>query len=343
MSRASARKSRAARTSGSESRKAANERSFAGRSRELLGAHLVGASCDRNRAHGGEIGFGLVQRGGIVGGVYDFRKRSRVFSTGIFALSCTMIRRSSSDTQISACPPSAKSPPDLMIGWSTIVLNVPALTRDLLATQHFHNDRIVLRPKVARVRVRLADDQRDGAHEIEERRVVERIAHALLLLEAALMELGAVGVDLEVAFLVVAPLVDPLVEAMRRSCCGLEPALQPVIHLEEEEAALDVEDRVVDVVSLDRISGDDRHGARADLGAADGEIVHELFAHAVRAHHGCGLRAFGDRRGWRVLLRVGRAHGGREHCDDPDGAEDPRAVDHEGAGALSARWATPNR
>ena len=57
------------------------------RLRELLRTNLVRSARDRNRAHRGQIGFGSAQPGGIVGGVYDLRKRSRVLSTGIFALS----------------------------------------------------------------------------------------------------------------------------------------------------------------------------------------------------------------------------------------------------------------
>ena len=87
MSRASARKSRAASTSGSAPRKAANERSSPGgvansSARTLFGRRAIGTVRTR-----GEVGFGSAQPGGIVGGVYDLRKRSRVLSTGIFALS----------------------------------------------------------------------------------------------------------------------------------------------------------------------------------------------------------------------------------------------------------------
>jgi hypothetical protein len=88
--------------------------------RELGGAHLVGASCDRNRADGGEVrlawggrrvyDFGTRFRGALaVGeGRYDLRYRLRDPKLN-FDFICSMMRFSSSESQISACPPSENS------------------------------------------------------------------------------------------------------------------------------------------------------------------------------------------------------------------------------------------
>jgi hypothetical protein len=98
---------------------------------ELLGANLVRPSGDGDRADGGEIDlrrrYWLPAVVVAVVGRNDLRYRLRVPKES-FDFICSIMRRSSSDSQICASPFSEKIPLDLMIGWMTIASNLPAGT-----------------------------------------------------------------------------------------------------------------------------------------------------------------------------------------------------------------------
>ena len=113
--------------------------------------------------------------------VRRYRFSERRSGIGVFTFICTRKCRSSSESHMSASPPSAKTPPDLMIGWMTTVANVPAFTVIVSRRSTFTITGFFVGDEVALEAVRLSDLERDGAHEVEERAVVERIRHARLL------------------------------------------------------------------------------------------------------------------------------------------------------------------
>ena len=197
-----ARKSRATRTSGSACEEGAEGTIVAGRLREVARAHLVRAHARRERCarrrdppRRARVGRAATALGARPRRGWTVRFEVQVEgpeSSGRDFI-CSMMRLSSSESQTSACPFSEKMPFDLMIGWTTIASNSPAGDADALASQHLDRHRVAIGAEVAVEGVRLADGERDGAQEVEERAVVERVAHARLLRLVVLGEDGALG------------------------------------------------------------------------------------------------------------------------------------------------------
>ena len=115
---------------------------------------------------------------------------------------------------------------------------------DVLAAVDLDDDRIAIGVIVAVERVRLADDERNRAHEVDERPLVERLGDAREFLPVAGVH-PPVGIELVRLVGAVFRLVDVLHVAQRDEVGRVEPALVVVVHVKEEQMAFDVEHRVV--------------------------------------------------------------------------------------------------
>ena len=92
---------------------------------------------------------------------------------------------------------------------------------DALLAQHLDGDRVAVGPEVAVEGVGLPDGERDGADEVQERAVVERVLHARLPVSSPFSwNTRALGKDLEGALHVAAPLVEVLPEAAASCRCS---------------------------------------------------------------------------------------------------------------------------
>src|SRR6185369_12776689 len=120
-----------------------------------------------------------------------------------------------------------------------------------LASQHLDRHRVAIGAEVPIEGVRLADGERDGAQEVEERAVVERVADAWLLRLAVLAEDGALREDLEVTLDVSAALVEILPKPQGVAGLRVDPALVAIVDAIEEGAAAHREDGVPRLAAAD--------------------------------------------------------------------------------------------
>src|SRR5579883_1318765 len=140
---------------------------------------------------------------------------------------------------------------------------------DPLPAQDADRDRVRLRVEVLVERVRVPDVERERAHEIQERAVVERVRHRRLRRLPIQHEIRAVGVDLVVALADLSPFVEMLREPERRHRARVEPALERVVHVVEDRPTLDAEDGVERVPPAQRLHPRALEGAAPDVDDAD--------------------------------------------------------------------------
>src|SRR5688500_15526903 len=125
-----------------------------------------------------------------------------------------------------------------------------------------------IRTEVAIEVIGLADDQRDGADEVEERPVIEWIGNGFLLLRilfVRLNEYGALGIDLELAGGVLAAFLELLNETEGRKRLGIYPALVYIVDPIQEISTLHPERRVPGGAPTQSLEGHDFHVGVADL------------------------------------------------------------------------------
>src|SRR5262245_36418420 len=125
--------------------------------------------------------------------------------------------------------------------------------------------------------VGLADLERHGSHEIDERPFVERFGDARLFLPVADVDL-ALRVELVRLVCLVARFVDVLDVLQRDERCGIEPALVVIVDVKDEDAAFDVEDGVISRSAADVLDADDFHGRGAGVDEVDLRAVRQAFA-----------------------------------------------------------------
>ncbi len=114
---------------------------------------------------------------------------------------------------------------------------------DLLLAQHLHHHGVALVLEVAVERVRLADLERQRAHEVEEGDVVERLRRreraAVAVVDAA--PDARVRMEIQDAVPLVVDLLDVLVEAVRLQPLHVEPRLVVVVDPGERDRAVQPE------------------------------------------------------------------------------------------------------
>src|SRR5690606_16616217 len=117
-----------------------------------------------------------------------------------------------------------------------------------------------------------SDLERERAHEVEEGDVVERLVGRELAPALAVEALVAAlfGEEVEDAMPLEFDLLLVLLEAPCDEVRNVEPGLQPVVDLGEEDLPLQVEAEVVGGAAMDRVHTDDLHRALA-YGAEDTE------------------------------------------------------------------------
>src|SRR2546423_12403671 len=208
-----------------------------------------------------------------------------------------------------------------------------------LPAQHANPYRIPVGPEIAVEVVGLADFERDGANEVEERPIIEWLADGLLLFHGSLGRLNehcALGINLESALDVLSTFLELLVESQRRQGLCVHPALVHIVHAVQEIAALHPECGVPHGPATKVVQRDDFNVRVANSARADLAVEVHALAWSER-----NLRAL-DRRRYDSLGTCGRNRtrrlrpgaGGR--CRDKREAGNERLF-HAGPPAGAAR------